>query len=72
MQSEPPREPLFLRALISPRACGFPTDPRLKIPAVVWISRDPSPEAQRLAQEIWATIPPELQAECRETLGLDL
>ena len=68
----PHKWPNFLHGLVHPAAYGFPTDPRLRIPAVAWISRDPSPEAQRLAQEIWETMPLEIQEECRETLGLDL
>jgi hypothetical protein len=72
MLIEPDRLPVFLDALVHPATHGFPTDPRLKIPAVAWISRDPSPEAQLLAREIWETIPTEIQQECRDVLGLDL
>jgi hypothetical protein len=67
-----PRRPLFLEALVNPGMRGFPTDPRLRIPAVAWISRDPHPEAQDLARQIWDGLPPEIQQECREILGLDL
>ena len=64
--------PVFLKALVSPEEHGFPIDPHLKIPAIAWISKDPSPEAQALVHEIWATMPFEIQQECREIHGFDL
>jgi hypothetical protein len=39
-------------ALLDPKAHGFPSDPRLRLPILAWIKRDPSPEAQAEAIEV--------------------
>ena len=60
--------PLFLKALKDPVQFGWPLNPYLRIPAFAWIRLDPSPEAQRLAQEIWEGLPLEVQVRAQPFL----
>jgi len=62
----------FRKATMDPSAHGWPEDPLLRIPILAWVLRDPSPFAQNYARGIWDSFPPEIQEECRTTLGIHL
>jgi len=67
--SNPPR---WIEALLDPGRYGFPLAPWLRVPAIIWIRHDPSPEARAFVAQIWATLPPKIQQECRNLFGWEL
>jgi hypothetical protein len=62
--------PLYLEALKTPSALGWPENPYLRLPILAWISLDPSDEAQRLVCEIWDGLPEEVRHQAGSLWGV--